>query len=136
MFYQEIITFLTSKGLSALVSKGLAAFIITASISLIVIVINFITRKIILSFFKRIAKSTSSSFDDLLIKNKVPRLLSYIPSLFFLFWIIPSYSNTLYLLIEAFTVILFILTVRAVLNTVKDYFKSTDSFKHIPVSKT
>ena len=127
------ITFLTSKGLSALVSKGLAAFIITASISLIVIVINFITRKIILSFFKRIAKSTSSSFDDLLIKNKVPRLLSYIPSLFFLFWIIPSYSNTLYLLIEAFTVILFILTVRAVLNTVKDYFKSTDSLKHIPV---
>ena len=133
MFYEEIITFLTSKGLSALVSKGLAAFIIAASISLAVIVINFITRKIILSFFKRIAKSTASSFDDLLIKNKVPRLLSYIPSLFFLFWIIPSYSNTLYLLIEAFTVILFLLTIRGILNTVKDYFKSSDSLKHIPV---
>ncbi len=133
MFYEEIITFLTSKGLSALVSKGLAAFIITASISLAVIVINFITRKIILSFFKRIAKSTASSFDDLLIKNKVPRLLSYTPSLFFLFWIIPSYFNAIYLLIEAFTVILFILTVRAILNTVKDYFKSSGSLKHIPV---
>ena len=133
MFYEEIITFLTSKGLSELVSQGLATLIIVASISLVVIVINFITKKIILSFFKRIAKSTSSSFDDLLIKNKVPGLLSYIPSLFFLFWIIPSYSNTLYLLIEAFTVILFILTVRAILNTVKDYFKSSDSLKHIPV---
>ena len=133
MFYEEIITFLTSKGLSELVSQGLATLIIVASISLVVIVINFTTKKIILSFFKRIAKSTSSSFDDLLIKNKVPGLLSYIPSLFFLFWIIPSYSNTLYLLIEAFTVILFILTVRAILNTVKDYFKSSDSLKHIPV---
>ena len=133
MFYEEIITFLTSKGLSELVSQGLATHIIFASISLVVIVINFITKKIILSFFKRIARSTSSSFDDLLIKNKVPGLLSYIPSLFFLFWIIPSYSNTLYLLIEAFTVILFILTVRAILNTVKDYFKSSDSLKHIPV---
>ena len=133
MFYEEIITFLTSKGLSELVSQGLATLIIVASITLVVIVINFITKKIILSFFKRIAKSTSSSFDDLLIKNKVPGLLSYIPSLFFLFWIIPSYSNTLYLLIEAFTVILFILTVRAILNTVKDYFKSSDSLKHIPV---
>lgn len=133
MFYEEIITFLTSKGLSELVSQGLATLIIVASISLVVIVINFITKKIILSFFKRIAKSTSSSFDDLLIKNKVPGLLSYIPSLFFLFWIIPTYSNTLYLLIEAFTVILFILTVRAILNTVKDYFKSSDSLKHIPV---
>ena len=133
MFYEEIITFLTSKGLSEVVSQGLATLIIITSISLVVIVINFITKKIILSFFKRIAKSTSSSFDDLLIKNKVPGLLSYIPSLFFLFWIIPSYSNTLYLLIEAFTVILFILTVRAILNTVKDYFKSSDSLKHIPV---
>ena len=133
MFYEEIIKFLTSKGLSELVSQGLATLIIFASISLVVIVINFITKKIILSFFKRIARSTSSSFDDLLIKNKVPGLLSYIPSLFFLFWIIPSYSNTLYLLIEAFTVILFILTVRAILNTVKDYFKSSDSLKHIPV---
>ena len=133
MFYEEIIKFLTSKGLSELVSQGLATLIIVASISLVVIVINFITKKIILSFFKRIAKSTSSSFDDLLIKNKVPGLLSYIPSLFFLFWIIPTYSNTLYLLIEAFTVILFILTVRAILNTVKDYFKSSDSLKHIPV---
>ena len=133
MFYEEIITFLTSKGLSELVSQGLATLIIVASISLVVIVINFITKKIILSFFKRIAKSTSSSFDDLLIKNKVPGLLSYVPSLFFLFWIIPTYSNTLYLLIEAFTVILFILTVRAILNTVKDYFKSSDSLKHIPV---
>ena len=133
MFYEEIITFLTSKGLSEVVSQGLATLIIVASISLVVIVINFTTKKIILSFFKRIAKSTSSSFDDLLIKNKVPGLLSYIPSLFFLFWIIPTYSNTLYLLIEAFTVILFILTVRAILNTVKDYFKSSDSLKHIPV---
>jgi len=133
MFYEEIITFLTSKGLSALVSKGLAVFIITASISLIVIVINLITRKIILSFFERIAKSTASSFDDLLIKNKVPRLLSYTPSLFFLFWVIPSYLNTSYLLIEAFTIILFILIVRAILNTVKDYFKSSASLKHIPV---
>ena len=133
MFYEEIIKFLTSKGLSEVVSQGLATLIIVASISLVVIVINFITKKIILSFFKRIAKSTSSSFDDLLIKNKVPGLLSYIPSLFFLFWIIPTYSNTLYLLIEAFTVILFILTIRAILNTVKDYFKSSDSLKHIPV---
>ena len=133
MFYKEIVNFLTSKGLSEVVSQGLATVIIVASISLVVIVINFITKKVILSFFKRIAKSTSSSFDDLLIKNKVPGLLSYIPSLFFLFWIIPSYSNTLYLLIESFTVILFILTVRAVLNTLKDYFKSSDSLKHIPV---
>ena len=50
MFYEEIITFLTSKGLSELVSQGLATLIIVASISLVVIVINFITKKIRLKF--------------------------------------------------------------------------------------
>ena len=51
MFYEEIITFLTSKGLSEVVSQGLATLIIVVSISLVVIVINFITKKIIISFF-------------------------------------------------------------------------------------
>jgi len=46
MFYEEIITFLTSKGLSGLVSKGLAAFIITVSITLVVIVLTLLLGKL------------------------------------------------------------------------------------------
>ena len=87
----------------------------------------------ILSFFKRIAKSTSSTFDDLLIKNKVPRLLSFIPSLFFLYIVIPSYTSNLIIIIESLTIVLFIVTVKSVLNTVKDYFKLSSSLKHIPI---
>ena len=69
-----------------------------------------------------------------MIKNKVPGIIILYPFFIFPFLDNTSYSNTLYLLIEAFTVILFILTVRAILNTVKDYFKSSDSLKHIPDS--
>ena len=103
------------------------------SISLIVLIINFIGRIIILSFFRRIAKSTANPFDDLLIKNKVPRLLSFVPSLFFLFWIIPIYNEDLLIILEALTIILFIVTVKSVLGTVKDYFKLSSSLKHIPI---
>ena len=133
MYKEEIIQFLTNYGLSASVSGLITSGVLIIAISLIVMVINFITRNTILSFFKRIAKSTSSSFDDLLIKNRLPRLLSFIPSLFFLYVIIPTYTDNLIIVIEALTILLFIVTVKSVLSTVKDYFKLSSSLRHIPI---
>ena len=133
MYKEEIIKFLSNYGLNSNVSGLISSALIIISISVIVFAINFITRNIILSFFKRIAKSTSSTFDDLLIKNKVPRLLSLIPSLFFLYLIIPTYTDNLIIIIEALTILLFIVTVKSILSTVKDYFKLSPSLKHIPI---
>jgi miniconductance mechanosensitive channel len=133
MYKEEIIQFLSNYGLNSNVSGLISSALIIISISVIVLAINFITRNIILSFFKRIAKSTSSTFDDLLIKNRVPRLLSFIPSLFFLYLIIPTYTDNLIIIIEALTILLFIVTVKSILSTVKDYFKLSPSLKHIPI---
>ena len=71
--------------------------------------------------------------DSLLIKNKVPVLLSFIPSLFFLYIVIPTYVENLVIVIEALTIVLFIITVKSILGTVKDYFKLSSSLKHIPI---
>ena len=133
MYKEEIIKFLSNYGLNSNVSGLISSALIIISISVIVLAINFITRNIILSFFKRIVKSTSSTFDDLLIKNRVPRLLSFIPSLFFLYLIIPTYTDNLIIIIEALTILLFIVTVKSILSTVKDYFKLSPSLKHIPI---
>ena len=133
MYKDQITSFLSSNGIPVGLSDILASGLILVSIAGIIIVINFITRNIILSFFKRIAKSTSSSFDDLLIKNRVPRLVSFIPSLFFLFWVVPIYNQDFLIILEALTIILFIVTVRSVLATVKDYFKLSSSLRHIPI---
>ena len=133
MYKEEIIEFLSNYGISSYLSNLITTGLIILSITIIVIMINYITRRIILSFFKRIAKSTSSQFDDLLIKNKVPRLLSFIPSLFFLYLVVPTYIDNLVIIIEALTIILFIVTVKSVLGTVKDYFKLSSSLKHIPI---
>ena len=122
MYQEEIIKFLSNYGLSSYLSNLIATAIIILSVTAIVVFINYITKRIILSFFKRIAKSTSSTFDDLLIKNRVPRLLSFIPSLFFLYLVIPTYTDNLVIIIEALTIVLFIVTVKSILGTVKDYF--------------
>ena len=133
MFKDQILNFFSNYGLNSGLSNLIASLLIVISILLIVITINYITKKIILSFFKRIAKSTSSTFDDLLIKNKVPVLLSFIPSLFFLYIVIPTYIENLVIVIESLTIVLFIITVKSVLGTVKDYFKLSSSLKHIPI---
>ena len=133
MYKDQITSFLSSNGIPEGLSDILASGLILVSIVGIIVVINFITRNIILSFFKRIAKSTSSSFDDLLIKNRVPRLVSFIPSLFFLFLVVPIYNQDFLIILEALTIILFIVTVRSVLATVKDYFKLSSSLRHIPI---
>ena len=133
MYKEEIIEFLSNYGISSYLSNLITTGLIILSITIIVIMINYITRRIILSFFKRIAKSTSSTFDDLLIKNRVPRLLSFIPSLFFLYLVVPTYTDNLVIIIEALTIVLFIITVKSVLGTVKDYFKLSSSLKHIPI---
>jgi miniconductance mechanosensitive channel len=133
MFTEEINQFLLEYGLPEGISNFLTTLLMSFFVVVTVITINFLTRKIILSFFKRIAKSTVSHFDDLLIKNKVPSLLSYIPSIFFLFWILPSYSNLFTIALESSLAILIILTVRSVLGTVKDFFKSSSKLKHIPI---
>jgi len=133
MFTEEINQFLLEYGLPEGISNFLTTLLMSVFVVITVITINFLTRKIILSFFKRIAKSTVSHFDDLLIKNKVPSLLSYIPSIFFLFWILPSYSNLFTIALESSLAILIILTVRSVLGTVKDFFKSSSKLKHIPI---
>jgi miniconductance mechanosensitive channel len=133
MYKEEIIEFLSNYGISSYLSNIITSGLIILSITVIVIMINYITRRIILSFFKRIAKSTSSTFDDLLIKNKVPRLLSFIPSLFFLYLVVPTYIDNLVIIIEALTIVLFIITVKSILGTVKDYFKLSSSLKHIPI---
>ena len=133
MIRDQIIDFLTKYGVPDGLSSLLASWLIFIGIIATVVVINFIGRKIILSFFKRIAKSTSTAFDDLLVKNKIPRLLSFVPSLFFLFWVIPIYNADLLIIVEALTIVLFIVTVKSILGTVKDYFKLSSSLKHIPI---
>ena len=76
----EFKTFITKlinqRGLSEFWSES-AALIFLLSLILILGGITFwITRKVIMSFFIQISAKTKSKFDDTLIKNKVPKILS------------------------------------------------------------
>ena len=105
------------------------------------IILFWISRRLIITVFNRIAKRTESSFDDLLLKNRVPRLLSYIPLLFFLYANLPDLFDTIYKsvasglikIIEVLSIIVVLGIIRAILKTLSDFLKTLPALKDKPL---
>tara|TARA_B100001173_G_scaffold129822_1_gene112648 strand:- start:27 stop:1274 length:1248 start_codon:yes stop_codon:yes gene_type:complete len=131
-----------------LLDKGANEFwsqILSFGISFILIflsslLIYFISKKIIVKIFNKVSKKTESKFDDFLILNKLPVILSYIIPVYYLFVFFPDFftleidiKNLFLNILEASTVIIFIWLVRAILKTVSDYLKTLPNFKDKPI---
>ncbi|MDA8639718.1 mechanosensitive ion channel family protein [Flavobacteriaceae bacterium] len=96
----------------------------------------WISRKLIIGAFTKITKKTKSTFDDILIEHKIPKLLSYFPTLFFLSKVIPTVfenQNWIPRVFEAVTIIVLIALIRSLLKSVRDYLKTLNSFKDKPI---
>ena len=105
------------------------------------ILLFWVTRRIIINIFNKIATRTESKFDDLLLKNRVPRLLSYIPLLFFIYANFPGLFETIYkpftyglkIIIEALSVIIALGLIRALLKSLSDFLKTFPALKEKPL---
>ncbi len=136
-----LIHVLEESGISTFWAENIAIVLLFFLILLVGRVIFWVSRKIVIGIFNRIAKRTKSSFDDSLLKNKVPGLLSYIPLLFFIFTYIPNLFESKYEamyigaknIIEAITVIVFLSIVRAVLKSLIDYLKTIPALRDKPL---
>ena len=130
-----------NRGLSEFWSESIAFVVLLVLFLILGRILFWITRRLISTFFGQIAARTKSNFDDFLIQNKVPKILSYLPVLLLYYETLPilfsDISETLYSLIqnvmEAFVIVLAITLIRAALKTVSDYLKTVPSFKDKPL---
>jgi miniconductance mechanosensitive channel len=130
-----------NRGLSEFWSESIAFVVLLVLFLILGRILFWITRRLISTFFGQIAARTKSNFDDFLIQNKVPKILSYLPVLLLYYETLPilfsDISETLYSLIqnimEAFVIVLAIALIRAALKTVSDYLKTVPSFKDKPL---
>ena len=141
----EFKTFITKlinqRGLSEFWSESTALIFLLGLILILGGITFWITRKVIMSFFIKISAKTKSKFDDILIKNKVPKILSNLPVLFLYYETIPilfyDFSENLAAFIqniaEALLIVLIIALIRAILKSVNDYLKTLTSFKDKPL---
>jgi miniconductance mechanosensitive channel len=130
-----------NRDLSEFWSESIAFVVLLVLFLILGRILFWITRRLISTFFGQIAARTKSNFDDFLIQNKVPKILSYLPVLLLYYETLPilfsDISETLYSLIqnimEAFVIVLAIALIRAALKTVSDYLKTVPSFKDKPL---
>ncbi|TXG39727.1 mechanosensitive ion channel family protein [Seonamhaeicola maritimus] len=107
---------------------------------IIVFIVDFLIRKILLQAFTKFAEVSKSNFDDLLVKNKVPRNVAHIIPLLIAIEFVPDIFSDFpdfEIMVEkgfkVFAIILTLWVVRSLLNTVKDFLKTLPSLKDKPV---
>ena len=127
---------LLENGLSENLAEISTTGILFLSYLLISILLFWFSRKIIIGFFAQISKKTKSTFDDILLSHKTPKLISYLPSLYLIHKLIPKlFSSHQWLenIFEALTVVVALALTRALLKSLSDYLKTLDSFRDKPI---
>jgi len=114
--------------------------ILLLGLILVILIIDFVIRKVLINIIEKIAVKTISNFDDLLIKNKTPRNIAHIIPLFIAIEFIPTVFNDFdyvknlsYKGLQLLIVLLVLRIVRSFLNTLRDYFKTLDRLKDKPI---
>jgi len=97
-------------------------------------------RKVLRNLAAYISKSSKTNFDDLLIKNRVPRRLAHILPLYLLIGALPFVLDDFLEIEHVFSVILNLIGVilalriiRALLHTLRDYFKTVPGLRDKPI---
>jgi len=76
--------YLVSVNFSETSSKYLNMMALGIALFIIVLIIDFITRKILIQIFTNFASKSKTNFDDLLVVNKVPRNIAHVIPLLFM----------------------------------------------------
>lgn len=135
-----IYDYLTSLGLSEKLAVYINMLVLLLFLLVIIFIIDFVIRRLILGAFSQLAKRSKSNFDDIMVKNKVPRNIAHIIPLIIavefvpmVFTDFPYWENIIEKALMVFGIVLTLWVVRSLLNTFKDYFKTLPNFMDKPV---
>ena len=136
----SVYDYLVKTGISETNAKYLNMIALLVTSLLIIFIIDYIVRRVLRSISSRIAKTTKTNFDDILITNKVPRNIGHIIPLIIALEFIPIVlidfqylENIIEKLLQVFAIVLTLWIVRSVLNSLKDYFKTLPRLKDKPI---
>ena len=132
--------YLVSVGISETTSKYLNMIALALALLIVVFIVDFLIRKLLIQVFSQFASRSKTHFDDLLVTNKVPRNIAHIIPLLIMLEFMPVvltdftyFENIVEKTLGVFAIVLTLWIVRSVLNTIKDYLKTLQSFKDKPI---
>ena len=133
--------YLISAGLTENAAKYLNMLALLLVLLIVAFVVDYIIRKILVNAFSGFAIRSKSHFDNILVKNKVPRNIAHIIPLLIAIEFVPTvfydfqyFENIILTGLEVFAIILTLWIVRSVLNSVQDYLKTLPKLKDKPIN--
>ena len=127
-------------GVSKITSKYLNLLVLLIVTLVVILLLDLLIRKVLRLLSAKVASTTKSNFDDLLIANRVPRNIAHIPALYLAIESIPLVFNdfeNLHVFFEKLMqvagIILGLWIVRSLLNTLKNYFKTLPRLRDKPI---
>jgi len=134
-------SFLIEKGINSPWAEYVSILLLLLFTLIFGSIVFWISRRVIIGVFRRVSKKTKNTFDDLLLKYRVPKMLSYLPVIYLFYVLIPplflEFSEKLASLaeniFEALTIVVVIAIIRAVLKSISHFLKTVPSLKDKPL---
>lgn len=129
-----------NQGLSESLSKYLNAFCLLLIMLIVLFISDFLSKKILISAFRKFSDKTRSTFDDLILEHKTPDYLAHlVPFLISLqlvpivFYDFPILEYPLEILLDIYVILLCIWICRSLLKTSGAYIKTFPRLKNKPI---
>jgi len=113
---------------------------LAVALFILVLIIDFIFKKLLIQIFSRFASKSKTNFDDLLVTNKVPTNIAHVVPFIVMLKFMPIvltdfnyYENIVEKILQVFAILLTLWIVRSVLNSIKDYLKTLPRLKDKPI---
>ena len=119
------------KGLS--LPPALNEVILLVLVLLLAFVANYITKKIILRLVNRLVRTTSTQWDDFLMKRGVFTLMSHLVPAIIIYYLAPTDLINMQLAAIIYMIIVGLLVVNAFLNSVVDIYRTFEFARRVPI---
>lgn len=131
---------LISNGISEATAKYLNVMILIICLLISAVIIDRIARTILRFISNRIARSTKTNFDDILITNRTPANFAHIVPLLVLYEFLPNFlsdfpywASVAEKTLQIAGIVLILKIARSLLLSIRDYLKTLDNFKDKPI---
>ena len=109
-------------------------------LGMIIIISDFISRKILVKAFTNFAKRSKTNFDDLLVSHKAPRNIAHLVPLFLTIELFPivfydytEFEKFILVILKVYGVLLTIWILRSVFRALESYFKTVPRLRDKPI---
>ncbi|MFC5195049.1 mechanosensitive ion channel family protein [Bizionia hallyeonensis] len=127
-------------GSSESYAKAINMLALLVGLLIIIVIADFVARKLLINVFNSLAAKSKTNFDDLLVNHKAPRNIAHIVPLIitlklfpFVFYDYPEFESHIIVLIKVYGIVLTVWIIRSVLQTFESYFKTLPRLRDKPI---